>query len=134
MIVRIASGVAEAIMAHAQADLPLEACGLLLGTAGHIQQARPARNVAEKPETHFEIDPALLLATHRSARADGLAVVGHYHSHPGGHPEPSKRDAARADQNGQVWLIATNSSLTAWSASAQGALHGRFLPVSLERV
>jgi proteasome lid subunit RPN8/RPN11 len=134
MIVRIASAVAEAIMAHARADLPQEACGLLLGASGHIQQARPARNVADKPETRFEIDPALLLAAHRSARADGLSVIGHYHSHPNGHPEPSKRDAARAVQNGQIWLIATNAGLTAWSASTSGTLHGRFQPLALEHV
>lgn len=121
-------------MAHARADLPHEACGLLLGSPGHVQQARPARNVAEKPETHFEIDPALLLAAHRNARADGLSVIGHYHSHPGGHAEPSKRDAARAVQNGQIWLVATNAALTAWMASAQGTLHGRFQRLTLEHV
>ncbi len=122
------------MMAHARAELPQEACGLLLGQPGHIQQARPARNVAENPETRFEIDPAVLLAVHRIARAERLAVIGHYHSHPNGKPEPSKRDAARAVENGQIWIIVTDAGLTAWSATTSGALHVRFQPLALEHV
>lgn len=132
MIVRIARRVSEAILAHTQADLPNEACGLLLGTPFHISEARPARNVAENPRSHFEIDPALLLAAHREARGQNLAIVGHYHSHPNGQPEPSKRDAARALENGQIWLIATAASLTAWQAMANGSLHGRFQRLEVE--
>lgn len=132
MIVTIASGVADAVLAHAAAALPQEACGLLLGHPGQITDARPTRNTAATPATRFEIDPTQLLATHREARGLGLQVVGHYHSHPGGQPQPSKRDAARAVQNGQLWLIAAGTTLTAWHATQNGPLHGRFAPVTLE--
>ncbi|GGI84829.1 hypothetical protein GCM10007973_21750 [Polymorphobacter multimanifer] len=135
MIVRIASGITEQLLAHAAADAPHEACGLLLGTAGpehsDIRVARPAPNVAADPARRFEIDPAMLLSAHRTARGDGMAILGHYHSHPDGSTRPSKRDAARALQNGQIWMIIGGAAITAWIAAADGALHGRFHEIAL---
>lgn len=132
MIVQIASHVRRQILAHADAEHPREACGLLLGQAARITEARATRNVAADPETSFEIDPAQLLAAHRGARGAGLRVLGHYHSHPNGHAEPSRRDAARALENGQIWLIAASGGLSAWHAAADGPLHGRFAALTLE--
>jgi desampylase len=134
MIVAIASGVAETLVnAAAAADL-LEACGLLIGQPGRIESAVPARNVAARPQIAFEIDPATLLRTHREVRATGQRVVGHYHSHPDGSAVPSRRDAARAVEDGQLWLIIAGSQVRAYCSVTEGtpgALQGRFLPVSL---
>jgi proteasome lid subunit RPN8/RPN11 len=135
MIVEIASGLSEELVAAAAASPEAEICGLLLGQPQRIEALRPARNVAIHPERAFEIDPATLLAVHREARGLGQQVIGHYHSHPGGQPQPSRRDAARAIENGQLWLIIAPNVLTAWrtvSADTDGALHGRFIPVHLE--
>ncbi|OYU16206.1 MAG: peptidase [Alphaproteobacteria bacterium PA4] len=112
-----------------------ECCGLLLGTTGHIATAVPAANVAATPERAFEIDPATLLRVHRDARGAGQKVIGHYHSHPNGKPEPSPRDAARAIENGQIWLIIADGGISGWQAvsadSDSNALHGRFRPLTL---
>lgn len=132
MKVAIASGVAEQILGDAAAAAPEECCGLLLGRPGRIEAAVPARNVAADPSRSFEIDPAVLLRTHRESRGQGRQVIGHYHSHPNGRAEPSKRDAARAIDNGQLWLIAAAGSLTAWQAAATGPVHDRFHPVTLD--
>jgi proteasome lid subunit RPN8/RPN11 len=132
MKVAIASGVAEQILAEAAKAAPEECCGLLLGRPGTIEAAAPARNIATDRTRSFEIDPAVLLRTHREARGDGRQVIGHYHSHPNGRAEPSKRDAARAVENGQLWLIIAAGTLTAWQACAEGTLHNRFSPVALE--
>ena len=137
MIVEIASGAAEALQQHARAEHPREACGLLLGTPGRITAAVPARNVAARPHRGFEIDPAVLLQAHRDARGNGPAVLGWYHSHPNGVARPSPIDAARAVEDGKLWLIVTADAVTAWTAvadggpQAAGALHGRFVPVAL---
>lgn len=128
MRLSFASAAADTIRHHAAADHPLEACGLLLGQPGAVLEAHPARNVADRPERHFEIDPALLLRLHREARGRGLSVLGHYHSHPNGQLAPSRRDAARALENGQIWVIAANGALAAWLATAPS----RFTPVELE--
>ena len=135
MKLRITSDLAATLHRLAAEGLPEEVCGLLLGLEGQVTAVRPARNVADDPARRFEIDPAMLLATHREARGLGLKVIGHYHSHPNGRAEPSRRDAARALENGQIWLIVTAQAITAWTATAtggDGALHGRFLPVNLE--
>ncbi len=116
----IASGADAAIRGHAQAALPAEACGLLLGTALHVERAEPAANVAAHPERSFEIDPATLLRWHREARGLGLQVVGHYHSHPNGLPRPSATDAARAAEDGQLWIIVAADALTGWIRTADG--------------
>jgi proteasome lid subunit RPN8/RPN11 len=124
---------ADALLAQAAASHD-EVCGLLLGRR-HGQRAEvtrlvPARNVALHPAHSFEIDPAPLLATHRQARGEGLAVLGHWHSHPNGNPQPSARDAARAAENGQIWLIIAAGTLAAFVAGKAGT--GPFQPVAVK--
>jgi proteasome lid subunit RPN8/RPN11 len=131
---RIASGVTEQLLSAAATAAPEECCGLLLGRDNHIETAVPAANVAADRTRSFEIDPAVLLRTHREARGQGQQVIGHYHSHPNGLATPSKRDAARAVEDGQLWLIITAGALTAWQAGAAtaDALHNRFHSVTLD--
>ena len=132
MKIAIASTALATIVDHAAAALPDEACGIVIGDAGTIAAAVPAANVAATPATAFEIDPATLLHVHRSARAAGRTVIGWYHSHPNGVAEPSPCDAARAVEDGKVWLIAADGVVAAWRVAAGGAVHGRFDPVALD--
>ena len=118
-------------MAHARAEHPREACGLLLGIGGRILRAEPTRNVAARPERSFEIEPAALLRWHRTARGMAMTVIGWYHSHPNGVDKPSATDAARAVEDGKLWLIATDAGVTAWRVVPNGAVHGRFEAVTL---
>lgn len=117
-------------VALARADPEREVCGLLLEREGAVDLL-PARNVAADPRSRFEIDPATLLAAHRDQRRGGPAIVGCYHSHPSGSPEPSARDAADAEPNGWLWLIAGRDGARLWRAVPDGAVHGRFDPVPL---
>ena len=96
-----------------------------------VADIRPAANVAARPETRFEIDPAILIAAHRDARAGGMQVIGYYHSHPGGRAQPSAEDARLAAPDGQYWIILGADGVTAWQAAAQGDVHDRFIPVAL---
>lgn len=133
---RIASGVTEQLLSAAATAAPEECCGLLLGHDNNIETAVPAANVAADRTRSFEIDPAVLLRTHREARGVGQQVIGHYHSHPNGSPEPSLRDAARAVENDRIWVIIAGGTVHAWRVVGDehggSALHGRFLPVTLE--
>ena len=105
----IATLFAEAARAH-----PEEACGLLLGSAERIETAVPARNVHPTPRTHFEIDPAALIAAHRAARAGGAGIAGYWHSHPTGPAEPSATDRASASGDGRVWAIVAGGEVAFW--------------------
>ena len=93
-------------------------------TAGSPRFA-PAANVAAEPARAFELDPAVLIAAHRAARAGGDAILGHYHSHPGGDPQPSSCDAAAAAA-GELWLVVAGREARLWRAVAGGPLHGAF--------
>ena len=94
---------------EAREAFPSECCGLLEGAGDgeiiRITALHPARNLSSDND-RFEIDPAGHFAAIRAARANGRAIVGCYHSHPNGKPEPSARDAEGAWGEGFVWLIA----------------------------
>jgi proteasome lid subunit RPN8/RPN11 len=130
MPIVIASELLEEILGHAAAELGTEVCGLLLGRNDRITAVRPAANVAATPARAFELDPAVLLAAHRAARAGGDAILGHYHSHPGGDPCPSSCDAAAAAE-GELWLVVAGEEAQLWRAVAGGPLHGAFAAEAL---
>ena len=96
-----------------------------------IDAAQPCANVADDPARTFEIDPAALIAAERVARSGGKRLMGYYHSHPNGRAEPSPRDAIDAARDDRLWLIVAGDRITAWRASAHGALHGAFDPVEI---
>lgn len=132
MRVRISRGLLADIQRHAVGSAA-EVCGLLFGTPEHIAAAEPAANVHPDPARFFELDPAALFAALRRERAGGLAVIGHYHSHPGGRAEPSATDAAMADSaSGHLWLIVAEDEAALFRVVAGGALHGRFDRVAFD--
>ena len=138
MTVEISSAIIQRIMRSTRvaspsdgvSDAPHERCGLLLGRDQTIIRADETRNVSPTPATHFEIDPAALLAAHRNARLPrSLAVLGYFHTHLTPNCEPSATDAALAAPDGKLWLIVTSRSAALWRATPNGEFFGRFDPV-----
>jgi proteasome lid subunit RPN8/RPN11 len=121
MSVTISSELLRRLVAEAAASPDAEVCGLLFGAGGRIEVAEACANVAPNPARAFEIDPAALFAAHRLARSGGMAVIGHYHSHPTGSPVPSPRDAAQAMGDGTVWVILGVGAARAWRSVEVGA-------------
>jgi proteasome lid subunit RPN8/RPN11 len=89
------AAVLDAIVAHARAAAPRECCGLLIGTAGRIDNCVSTRNVDAHP-SRFRVDPAAHIALNRQLRGTSRAVVGVYHSHPSSRAEPSRADIDEA--------------------------------------
>jgi proteasome lid subunit RPN8/RPN11 len=89
--VRIRSAVLEAILRHAQAESPVECCGLLSGEAGLITHHHPMRNSA-RSESRYEIEPLELFRFFRDLRATQRKHLGIYHSHPHSEAYPSTID------------------------------------------
>jgi proteasome lid subunit RPN8/RPN11 len=103
---------AQAIAAHAESTYPDECVGLLLGhlegTTKHVVATRAVENrwsgqvqLAEDDNSdsmrdRFYLDPRDYLRVDREARAQGLDIVGCYHSHPDHPPHPSERDLTGA--------------------------------------
>ena len=100
----MASSVAASVIAHAKECQPRECCGILLGTADQISEAVRASNLSESP-TRFLIDPKAHIEARRTARTQGLQVVGFYHSHPHSPARPSATDLAEAEYPECVHLI-----------------------------
>ncbi len=115
----------DGIRRESVALAPREACGLLFGEGAEITAFQAVENVAESPETRFEIDPAALFAALKAERAGGRKLIGYWHSHPSGDATPSATDAAMAAPDGKLWLIVTAEVVTAWRAGP-GGLYGRF--------
>ncbi len=86
------------MLAHAQAELPNECCGLLAGKPGsdiYLIEARfPLVNQAASPWQYYAETKSLFHA-HRNIRQMGLDVVAIYHSHPISDPLPSQTDRDR---------------------------------------
>lgn len=68
----------KAILDHARAEAPREACGVLIWDGKDSAIYRPCRNLAEG-DGHFEIHPEDWVAAE-----DAGTVLGIVHSHPGG--------------------------------------------------
>jgi [CysO sulfur-carrier protein]-S-L-cysteine hydrolase len=76
--------------------LPNEGCGLLLGTGeGQVQEVITSPNIADSAKV-YEIDPMVLLRASRRADAEGLEVIGVFHSHTHSDAYPSPTDVRQA--------------------------------------
>lgn len=124
-----ASALAAIRQAAGQA-FPSEACGLLLGADGHVLAVQPVANVHPDAARHFEIDPAVLIAAHKAARAGGPDLLGYFHSHPNGLARPSATDAASAARDGKVWAIAARDSDGSWGITCWHDGRDGFEPLS----
>jgi len=117
----VTSGAKATLLAEAAKAYPAEACGLLLGQRpGLIEAVQPVSNVHPEPHRHFELDPAALIAAHRAARGGGPLVLGYYHSHPTGRPEPSRTDRDLASGDGRIWAIVADGAIGWWRDAPGG--------------
>ena len=102
--VEVQLSVLSALVEHASEALPGECCGLLVGTQTRIERSARARNLRASP-TRYQVDPADHFRAIRSARTQGLVVMGAYHSHPNGALEPSPTDLAEASDPTLLYVI-----------------------------
>lgn len=85
----------QSMLAHAREEAPRESCGLLVGQDNTVVRCVRARNL-DSTATRYLINPEDHFAAIRAARAEGVDVVGAYHSHPASAPVPSATDIAEA--------------------------------------
>lgn len=93
------------MLAHARRKPNVECCGLLAGRGGVIARIFPAANVAANPATSYEIAPKEIFERMRAMRAEGIEMLGIYHSHPNGKNEPSRRDIDQAYYSEAAYFI-----------------------------
>jgi len=98
-VLRIPQALVDAMTAHAKADHPDEACGVLAGPAGSDQPTRviPMVNAARSP-TFYEFDSTELLRLYRELDDRDEVPVVVYHSHTATEAYPSRTDIALASE------------------------------------
>lgn len=91
MMLSIPQDIYAAIIAHAQRDFPLEACGILGGTDGVVTEHYPMANT-DRSNEHFMMEPKEQFAVIKDLRAKGKEMLVVYHSHPETPARPSEED------------------------------------------
>ncbi|MDR1623120.1 MAG: M67 family metallopeptidase [Synergistaceae bacterium] len=111
--VRIEKAHFEAMVAHAQNGLPNETCGLI---AGRVERGAGGEGVKvvekvyfmtniDASSEHFSMDPREQLSAIKDMRANGLALLGNFHSHPETPARPSAEDIRLAYDPSASYLI-----------------------------
>lgn len=117
---------ADRLLAHARADLPNEACGLVAGAfdgngGGRATTYHAARNIEASP-VHYNIHPEDLVRIVFEIDGAGEDLVAIFHSHPRTPAMPSAIDLRTAQYDRPFYLVASlsapdappDSALRAW--------------------
>ncbi|OPY68799.1 MAG: CysO-cysteine peptidase [Syntrophorhabdaceae bacterium PtaU1.Bin034] len=94
----------EQMIAHAEQEAPIEACGYLAGIGGRVTRRYPLTN-AEGREDHYTADPVEQFAVHKAVRQEGLEILAAYHSHPVTPARPSAEDIRLAHDPDLLYII-----------------------------
>ena len=89
--IHILQSIRAKILAHAQRELPIEACGYLAGKDGVVTRIFELTNIDQSNE-HFSFDPKEQFNVMRTTRNEGLELIANYHSHPESPARPSIED------------------------------------------
>jgi proteasome lid subunit RPN8/RPN11 len=85
------------LIQHAKTGYPEEVCGLLVGRGEQISRVIPTENGATDKRSGFLIPQQALNHHLPQIRAEGLRLIGFYHSHPNTAPIPSPTDVRELD-------------------------------------
>lgn len=99
---------AEQMIAYARAEAPNEACGLIAGKENEeeklVQKVYYLTNTDASGE-HFSIDQKEQLLAVKDMRANGLKLLGNWHSHPETPSRPSEEDKRLAYDSHASYMI-----------------------------
>jgi proteasome lid subunit RPN8/RPN11 len=93
------------ILAHARAEAPKEACGLVAGRNARATRVIRCTNAHPAAVTRYTIDPREQLRAFRDMEANGEDLVAIYHSHPATQAYPSPTDRAEAHYPEAVYVL-----------------------------
>ena len=102
----IEAGLRDKIVAHARADHPDEACGVIAGPAGSDRPERfiPMLN-AERSPTFYRFDSLEQLRVWREMDDQDEEPVVIYHSHTATEAYPSRTDISYASEPGAHYVL-----------------------------
>ena len=123
------------MQSHVESTRPQEACGLLAGTGELVRAVLEIAN-QNQSETSFRMDPVEQIRAFNWMEANGLELIGIYHSHPAG-PEtrapgnsgPSPTDLSQAAY--PVAYVIWSRPKAVWQARCFSVEAGRAMEVEL---
>jgi proteasome lid subunit RPN8/RPN11 len=101
----------ETMRRHVVEQAPLEACGLLAGKHDTVEAVLQVRNADQSP-VRFRMDPQEQYKAFMWIEANGMDLIGIFHSHPSGPEAASATDIAESaydvihviwSRTGRVW-------------------------------
>jgi [CysO sulfur-carrier protein]-S-L-cysteine hydrolase len=106
----ISRSLVDQMVAHARADHPDEACGVIAGPAGSDRPERfIAMTNAERSPTFYRFDAMEQLAVWREMDERDEEPVVIYHSHTSTQAYPSRTDIAYASEPGAHYVLVSTS-------------------------
>jgi proteasome lid subunit RPN8/RPN11 len=126
LVLTIPRELRDKIVAHARADHPDEACGVLAGPAG---SGRPERfiamtNAARSP-TFYEFDSMELLRLYQEMDDRGEEPVVIYHSHTATQAYPSRTDISLASEPDAHYVLVSTREENATEFRSYRIVDGR---------
>ncbi len=118
----------DEMIRHVDANLPLEACGLLAGKNNQVEKVLFVRNQAQSP-VRYVMDPYEQLQAFEWIESHALQLVGIFHSHPAGPETASATDIAEAAY--EVVHIIWSRLHGQWKARGFWLENGQVLEVAL---
>lgn len=112
VVLEISQALIDRVVAHARADHPDEACGVIAGPVGSDRPTRfiPMVNAARSP-TFYEFDSSDLLSLYRQMDDNDEEPVVIYHSHTATEAYPSRTDIGLASEpNAHYLLVSTRET------------------------
>ena len=105
-MLRIPEQIYDKIVAHARADHPDEACGVVAGPAGSDRPERfiPMTNAARSP-TFYEFDSTEQFQVWQQMDDNDEEPVVLYHSHTATEAYPSRTDVSYASEPGAHYVL-----------------------------
>lgn len=94
----------DQVVAHCRSAYPVEACGLLSGTANRAEKMYAMTNV-EPSNVSYMMDPGEQFKAMKEMKTNGYRMVAIFHSHPHSPAYPSPKDVSLAFYSDSLYLI-----------------------------
>ncbi len=110
MTLKLSQPLYDQLRQHGEETYPYECCGILLGKASDESitvsaLVRAGNTRTDSAHNRYHIAPQELIKAQREGRAQGLDIVGFYHSHPDHPAQWSATDFAEAHWFGCAYII-----------------------------
>ncbi|KKN16474.1 hypothetical protein LCGC14_0975480 [marine sediment metagenome] len=92
------------MIAHAKAEAPAEACGLMAGVDNKVVKLYQTTNEA-KSDKHYLVSPKEQFDIFKQIRKDDMELLGIYHSHVASPPYPSATDCEMAVYDVHYFIV-----------------------------